>query len=365
MFPVMTPDRFPKGLRNVGAAVLAVLILSAAAGCAKTSDLKKEQEANRIQEVRIGALERDTQTFISRHESRLDILERQLKNLQGIQLKQLENKLRILQEKQLEKFESQLQNLRGGQLKKVETQLKNLQGAQLKNIDTRLKILRGGLLLVKRSNKEIIKEQTAIREAQERTLFGQRKMERMITGELAKFARFRLEAENDLDKMRTRMGQMENLMRSSIARLPAKTRADKAFRQSHALIVNGELDLAADSFEAFGKKYPKDKRRAEALFRRGQALFLLGKYDHALIPFFGVVEKFPKHKLAPPARWMLARSLEETGDLRLARDFYAQLITGKTPYANDATRRVAFINKLYPGSAKSAVEKPGRRGKKK
>ncbi|MEE8433520.1 MAG: tetratricopeptide repeat protein [bacterium] len=351
----MTPDRIPAGFRNVGAAMLAVIILSAASGCAKNSDLKKEQEANRIQELRIGALERDTQTSISRHGNRLKTIEGQLKNLQGIQLKQLE------------KFENQLQNLRGGQLKGLENQIENLQGKELKDIDTQMKILRGGLLLVKRSTAEIVKEQTSIREEQERTLFGQRKMTRMITEELAKFARFRLEAENDLDKMRTRLGQMENLMRSAIARLPAKTRADKVFRQSHALIVNGELDLAADSFEAFVKKYPKDKRRTEALFRRGQALFLLRKYDHALIPFFQVVEKFPQHKLASPARWMLARSLEETGDLRLARDFYAQLITGKTPYANDATRRVAFINKLFPGSAKSTgknpVEKPGRRGK--
>lgn len=364
IFSAMTPDRIPTGFRDFGAAMLALIILSAVPGCAKTSDLKKEQEANRIQEVRIGALERDTQTSLSSLGNRLKAIEGQLKNLRGIQFKQLENKLRILQQEQLEKFETQLQKLQGTQLKTLEDQLGKLRGTDLKNIDIQLKKLRGGLSLVKRSNGEIIKEQASIREAQERTLFGQQKMTRMITSELARFIQFRLEAENDLDKIRTRLGQMENLMRSGIARLPSKTRADKAFRQSHALIVNGELDLAADSFESFVKKYPKDKRLAEALFRRGQALFLLRKYDHALIPFFEVVEKFPQHKLASPARWMVARSLEETGDLRLARDFYAQLITRKTPYANDATRRVAFINKLFPKSAKKPGEKPGRRERK-
>jgi hypothetical protein len=53
---------------------------------------------------------------------------------------------------------------------------------------------------------------------------------------------------------------------------------------------------------------------------------------------------------------MTARTLEETGDLKLAREFYAQLINGNTPYAVDATRRVAFINKLFPqaqGEAKA------------
>lgn len=326
MFSAMTPARIPAGFRNLGAALLAVILLGAAPGCASNSDLKKEQDTNRIQQRRIAALEKDTQTSFSG---------------QGKRLKMLETRFRILL---------------GGKLKGLESQFENLRGTQLKNIDTQLKILRGGLHVVKRTTGEIVKEQSSIREGQERTLFGQKKMTRMISGEMARFARFRLEAENELDKIRTRLGQMENLMRSSIAKLPAKTRADKAFRRSNFLIVNGEYDLAADGFEAFVKKHPKDKRRIDALFRRGQALFLLRKYDHALIPFFEVVEKFPRHKLATPARWMLARTLEETGDLRLARDFYAQLITRKTPYANDATRRVAFINKLFPGSAKGTAK---------
>lgn len=339
MYCAITPDRIPTGFRNLGVALLAVIILNAAPGCASNSDLKKEKDINRIQEARIKDLEQDTQSFKERHGNRL------------------------------KRLEAELRNLRGGELKGLENQMQNLQGTRLKRVDTQLKILKGNILLIKRTTGEIVKEQTSIRDAQERILFGQRKMTKLVTDELAKFARFRLEAENDLDKIRTRLGQMENLMRSSIARLPSKTRADKAFRRSNFLIVNGEYDLAADGFEAFVKKYPKDKRRAEALFRRGQALFLLRKYDHALIPFFEVLEKSPKHKLATPARWMLARALEETGDLRLARDFYAQLITRKTPYANDATRRVAFINKLFPGSAKGTQNKPGRqrngRGKKK
>lgn len=335
MYSAITAPRIPAGLPSFGMALLAAIILSAVSGCAKEADLKREQETNRIQEARIRALERDTQSSFSGQGSRLKAIE------------------------------DQIRSLRGGELKGLETQIENLQGTQLKSIDTRLKILKGNILLLKRSNQEIVKEQSSIREAQERVLFGQRKMTQLVTTELANFAKFRLEAENDLDKMRTRLGQIENLMRSGIAKLPSKTRADKAFRRSHFLIMNGELDLAADGFEAFVKKFPKDKRRAEALFRRGQALFLLRKYDHALIPFFEVVEKSPRHKLAIASRWMLARSLEETGDLRLARDFYARLITEKSPYANDATRRVAFINKLFPGSAKSGGKKQGRRRKRK
>lgn len=287
----------PKALLPLALLLLAVLLLTLVGGCAKTSDLRKEQEANLIQERRIKALEQDTEATISGQSKRLVKLEREVKSL------------------------------------------------------------RGKLLLVTENNVAITREQSAIRETQERVMSSQHRMTRTVTEESAKMARFRLESENDLDKIRTRLGEIENLQRSSIANLPSKTRADKMFREANLLIVNGELDLAADRFAGFVKKFPKDGRSVEATFRRGQALFLLRKYDHALIPFFQVVEKTPTHKLSLPARWLLARSLEETGDLRLARDFYAQLITGKTPYGPDATKRVAFLNKLFPKSVKKSPKK--------
>ncbi len=283
------------------AALGAVLLALLAGGCAKTSDLEKEQEVNLIQERRIKALERDIVNSVSGQGRRLQELERELKSL------------------------------------------------------------RGKLVLMEEQNAAMTKEQTAIRETQERVMASQHKMTRKVGEASKQMARFRLEAENDLDKIRTRLGQIENLQRSAMAELPARTAADKAFRKAYLLVLNGELDLAADAFAGFARKYPKDERGVEAAFRQGQALFLLRKYDHALIPFFQLVEKHPGHKLSLPARWMLARSLEETGDLRLARDFYAQLITGKTPYGPDATRRVAFLNRLFPDAKGNG--KPPKGGK--
>jgi TolA-binding protein len=171
-----------------------------------------------------------------------------------------------------------------------------------------------------------------------------------VDEELTRMKRANLESASELDKMRLQLADLEKLLRSPISRLPAKTAADLDYRAAHYDLISGQFDLAADKFERFRKEHPKDPRGTEALYRRGQAFFLLRRYDHALIPLFELVDKAPKDELATPARWYLARALEETGDLKLAREFYAQLINEKTAYANDATRRVAFINRLFPRS---------------
>lgn len=304
MICARTLPRFFRTLRRPGIALTlaaSLAAVTATGGCVSKSDLKKVDEANKVQEQRLRALEKDTLATVAGQKETLTRLEREVQAMQG--------RLRLITEQ----------------------------------------------------NQRLTREQTAMRENQERSLSGQRKMTRMVQAEAAKISKFRLEAENDLDKMRIQLSALEKLLRTPIANLPAKTPADKDFREAHYLLLNGELDLAADRFDAFRKNHPKDARGVESVYRRGQALFLLRKYDHALIPFFEVVEKSPRHKLATPSRWMLARSLEETGDLGLAREFYAQLITGKTAYAADATRRVSFINKLFPqkpGKGKDGSGKP-------
>lgn len=156
--------------------------------------------------------------------------------------------------------------------------------------------------------------------------------------------------ERDLDALRLKLDDVEKLMKSPIAELPEKTAADKLFREAFALMISGQMDLAADKFETFRKTHRSDPRAPEALYRRGQAFFLMRRYDRAIVPFFELVDKFPKDKLVVDARWMLARGLEETGDLKLAREFYAQLIAEDTIHKADATRRVHFINRIFPTS---------------
>jgi TolA-binding protein len=160
---------------------------------------------------------------------------------------------------------------------------------------------------------------------------------------------------NELDKLRGRLQDLDRLMKSPIAELPASTDADKMYREAHYLMISGQLDLAADKFAQFMQSYASDKRRPEALLRQGQSYFMMRKYDYALAPLYELADKFPNAKAAVEGRWYIARALEETGDLKLARDFYAQLITGKTVFAADATRRVAMIQKMAVTGVPDAV----------
>lgn len=270
--------------------LIALLAALAAAGCAKSSDVEAVAETNRVQDQRLRAIEGDVGT--------------------------------ALREQQ----------------------------AMMEELRTEVRAVKGQMELVNQRTERLANEQTAITEGLERNLAEQRKLSRKVDESLAEMARYKLEAQNDLDKMRIQVAELEKLLKSPISGLPDDTRADAAFRQAYFHLINGEFDIAAQRFKAFREDYPEDDRQIQALFRRGQAFFLMRRYDHALIPFFEVLDKAPKHELATPARWMLARALEETGDLKLAREFYAQLINNKTVYANDATRRVAFINRLFPRS---------------
>jgi len=260
-------------------------------GCAKTSEVERVDEVNRVQDQRLRALETDVGRTLAE------------------------------------------------------------QRALLEELRTAVRAAQGRMDLVDERTQRMDIEQKAITESLERSLADQRKLSRTVDEELAKMTRARLESDNELDKMRGQLAELEKLLKSPISRLPDKTAADKDFRAAYFALINGEFDIAADKFEQVRKAYPKDDRATEALFRRGQAFFLIRKYDYALVPLFELIDKAPKHELATPARWYVARSLEETGDLKLARDFYATLITDKTPYAADATRRVAFINRLFPRSA--------------
>lgn len=231
-------------------------------------------------------------------------------------------------------------------------------GQTLESIRRQLRITEGRLLNMSNKIDQLLKEQAAISEGQEKTAARSASVRRRM-GKLEKVnALERREQKKELDAMRISLAEVEKLMKSSIAGLPSKTRADKLFREAFSNMVGGQLDVAADMFGKFATTHKKDRRVPEAVYRGGQSFFLMRKYDHATVLFLEMADKYPKHKLAVDARWMLARSLEETGDLKLARELYAQLIADNTIHKADATRRVYFINELYPNLKKPPKQAP-------
>lgn len=299
-----------------GRAVLALALLALMvllAGCATSGDLKKVKKTNRVQNRRLSSIEKSVGEGIGRN---------------------------------------------AGEIKTAAEEIETNAEA-LKALQDRLRATDGRLLNLTEKTERMAGEQAATSLALEKALAQNRSLRNRLTEQQKIEQKTRTEQKKDLDAVRLRLGDLEKLLKTSIAALPAKTKADQAFRRAFTHLVHGELDFAAEKFVAFGKAFPKEARVAEAKLRAGQAYFLLRKYDHAIVPFFELVDKFANHKLAVDARWMLARSLEETGDLKLAREFYAQLISANTIHKSDATRRVYFIDQLYP----KLKNRPGAKGK--
>jgi TolA-binding protein len=234
--------------------------------------------------------------------------------------------------------------------------------AQAAELQDLRKILEGRTETLTQRLDQMAAEQTRLSEAAEVNQSQLKRMERRLDDQLKALAQFRHDLDNDLDKLRLQMKDVEALLKSPIAGLPAATEMDKRFREAHFLLISGQVDLAADRFGQFAKDYPDDKRRPDALFRQGQAFFLERKYDIALVPLYELVEKYPKHKQAAEARWLLARALEETGDVKLAREFYALLIAAKSPYSADAARRVALMARLDPAKPEPGKAAPAKKG---
>jgi TolA-binding protein len=285
-----------------GWALLLVLAPLLASACAKTSDVEQLQQANTVQDRRIQALEQATPQAIQQ-------LADQLKP----ELEKLAEEMRVLL----------------GRSRNEREQVQRLSG-----------------------------DQTLLAETLERLQAIVQKLQRRVDTELKAASVRGLEVEKALDGVRGQLTGLESLLQSRMADLPQKTKADRAWREAYFQLINGELDVAAAAFADFRTKYGDDPRAVEALYRQGQAYFLRRKYDEALVPCLELVEKHGDHPLAADAKWMLARSLEETGDLKLAREFYAQLIAQDTPHKRDATRRLFFIDRLtgVPAPAETPAE---------
>jgi tol-pal system protein YbgF len=77
----------------------------------------------------------------------------------------------------------------------------------------------------------------------------------------------------------------------------------------YGYIMRKDYALAEDTFQAFLKKYPNDRRAAEAEFWLGESLFQRQKYDAAAQAFLEVSTKHGSHAKAPEALLRLAQSL--------------------------------------------------------
>ena len=90
---------------------------------------------------------------------------------------------------------------------------------------------------------------------------------------------------------------------------PPSDSAKDTYDLGYGYVLRKDYALAEDTFQAFLKKYPTDRRAAEAEFWLGESLFQRQRYDAAAQAFLDLSTKHSGHAKAPEALLRLAQSL--------------------------------------------------------
>jgi tol-pal system protein YbgF len=90
---------------------------------------------------------------------------------------------------------------------------------------------------------------------------------------------------------------------------PPTESAKDTYDLGYGYVLRKDYALAEDTFQAFLKKYPADRRAPEAEFWLGESLFQRQRYDAAAQAFLDLSTKHGTHAKAPEALLRLAQSL--------------------------------------------------------
>jgi tol-pal system protein YbgF len=90
---------------------------------------------------------------------------------------------------------------------------------------------------------------------------------------------------------------------------PPSDSAKDTYDLGYGYVLRKDYALAEDTFHAFLKKYPTDRRAADAQFWLGESLFQRQRYDAAAQSFLDLSTKHTGHAKAPEALLRLAQSL--------------------------------------------------------
>ena len=90
---------------------------------------------------------------------------------------------------------------------------------------------------------------------------------------------------------------------------PPSDQPKDAYDLGYGYMLRKDYALAEDTFQAFLKKFPTDRRAADAEFWLGESLFQRQRYDAAAQAFLDVSTKHSSHAKAPEALLRLAQSL--------------------------------------------------------
>ena len=106
----------------------------------------------------------------------------------------------------------------------------------------------------------------------------------------------------------------------------------------YGYVMRKDYALAEQTFDAFLKKFPSDRRAADAQFWLGESLFQRQRYDAAAQSFLDLSTKYGTHARAPDALLRLGQSLAALKQKEMACATFAE-INRKYPKASNNVKQ--------------------------
>jgi tol-pal system protein YbgF len=106
----------------------------------------------------------------------------------------------------------------------------------------------------------------------------------------------------------------------------------------YGYVLRKDYALAEQTFDAFLKKFPADRRAADAQFWLGESLFQRQRYDQAASAFLDLSTKHSSHGKAPDALLRLGQSLAALNQKEMACATLAE-VSRKYPRASNSVKQ--------------------------
>ena len=102
--------------------------------------------------------------------------------------------------------------------------------------------------------------------------------------------------------------------------------AGAAYRKAYEAMRAGKIDAARESFERFGREFPKHDLSDNAQYWVGECFYARKKFKDALREFRRVIDEYPTGNKVPDSLLKIGLSYQSLGDGRTAKDVLGQVI---------------------------------------
>ncbi len=129
------------------------------------------------------------------------------------------------------------------------------------------------------------------------------------------------------------------------ARPTSPEEADVLFSLAFEKLKTGELVRAANEFQEFARRFPRNPAADNALLDEGIAFYGLKQYQEALVTFRGLIKRYPAGDAVPEAMYREAECAEKLGHPDEARTLLRHVRTSY-PQSAEAVRADRRLTEL-------------------